>query len=184
MAGAQSQLIEGGAVGPELVGSDHPVPVDAHHHLVEVPVWARLGQLQPKPLSELWSELQGPVPDRFLGDLKATLSQEPSNVAIAQREPKVKPDGLLNDHGRKSVTGIGDRRHHIKLPHCAECATTRPCFSVLWPEAPRSRPPQTCSEFAVKSVLVHYKFTRLDATRCPKNPGILRYTRKPALLTS
>lgn len=51
----------------------------------------------------------------FVGDVEPALGQQVFPVAVAQREPEIKPDCLLDDRGRELVAGVGDRRHPSRL---------------------------------------------------------------------
>jgi hypothetical protein len=88
---------------PELPAHNH------HGHLSEMPLrrrpWASTVQFS----GESRPELQDPPSHRFVGDIQPTLSEEIFNVAIAERETQIKPDGVPDDDGRKLVAGKRDR---------------------------------------------------------------------------
>jgi hypothetical protein len=83
--------------------SPQPVlpPADLQLHLVDVPF---VGPSRPSPTKLLGvgrAELAAPEADRFITDLDAALAQQLLNVAMAQIEPVVQPDGVADDLGGK-----------------------------------------------------------------------------------
>jgi hypothetical protein len=52
-----------------------------------------------------------PAPNGFVGDHDAPLRQQIFDVAKAQCEPEIKPNGLLDNFGRKAVAAIADFLH-------------------------------------------------------------------------
>jgi hypothetical protein len=88
---------------PELPARDH------HGHLVEMPLrrWPRASTT--KFSSEQWPELQGLPSHRFVGHIEPTLREQIFDVAIAERETRIEPNGAPNDRGRKLVAGERDR---------------------------------------------------------------------------
>jgi hypothetical protein len=54
-------------------------------------------------------ELQEPSPHRFVGHIEPTLSEQIFDVAIAERETHIEPNGVPDDRGRKLVAGKRDR---------------------------------------------------------------------------
>jgi hypothetical protein len=61
--------------------------------------------------SELQPELQDPSPDRLVRNIGAAFCQEFLDVAVAEREAQIKPDGAADDARREPVAGRGDGRH-------------------------------------------------------------------------
>ena len=59
--------------------------------------------------SEQWPELQDPPSNRFLGHVEPTLSEQIFDVAIAERETHIEPNGVAGDRRRKLVAGKRDR---------------------------------------------------------------------------
>src|SRR5450631_1302463 len=49
------------------------------------------------------AELQSPAADRLVGHIDATLGEHILDVAVAQSEAEIEPDGLLDDDARKAV---------------------------------------------------------------------------------
>jgi hypothetical protein len=76
-----------------------PLARDRHDHLVHVPATGRTRSSTPTLAREQRPELDDPATDRLVGDAEAAFSQEVL-VAVAQREPKIQPDGTLYDQGR------------------------------------------------------------------------------------
>jgi len=62
-------------------------------------------------------EFQNPAPHRFIGNIQAALGQEILNVAVAQCEPEVQPNCVLDNRGREAVPAIGELIHAESLPH-------------------------------------------------------------------
>jgi len=70
---------------------------DPDDHLVEMSsrTW-----LLPKPSQtacDLRPEFQHPPANRLIAHLDATLGHEILDIAVAQREPKIRPNGVLDD---------------------------------------------------------------------------------------
>jgi hypothetical protein len=58
------------------------------------------------------SKMIDPSSHGFIGDCDSAFRQQILDVAEAQSVSGVQPDRLLNDHGRKAVTGVADFGHH------------------------------------------------------------------------
>jgi hypothetical protein len=88
---------------PELLARNHD------GHLIEMSSrrWPRASTA--KFSSEQWPELQDPPSHRFVGDIEPTLSEQIFDVAIAERETHIEPNGAPDDRGRKLVAGKRDR---------------------------------------------------------------------------
>jgi hypothetical protein len=78
-------------------------------HLIEVPPrdWPRASAA--KFLSEHRPEFQYPSPHRLVGDMQPALSEQIFNVAIAECETDIKPNGVPDDRRRELVAGKRDR---------------------------------------------------------------------------
>jgi hypothetical protein len=59
------------------------------------------------------AELEHPAPDGLVGRIDAALGEHVLDVAAAECEPEVKPDGMLDDRRRKAMAGIGQTAHVI-----------------------------------------------------------------------
>ena len=80
--------------------------VDGDEHFVEMPPPVR-----PRPSSSQLArndpaELQSPAADRLVGHINATLGEHILDVAVAQSEAEIQPDGLLYDDAWKAVAAI------------------------------------------------------------------------------
>ena len=69
---------------------------------------------RPRPSTAQFSgehrpEFQYPSPHRFVGHIEPTLSEQIFDVAIAERETHIEPNGVPDDRGRKLVAGKRDR---------------------------------------------------------------------------
>ena len=52
--------------------------------------------------------LPSPTPHRFIRNINATFSEQIFDVSVAEGKPGIQPESVLNDHGWKSESGIGD----------------------------------------------------------------------------
>ena len=112
----------GSGSGPPAPRPHHRPPatgtsaaVDPHHHLIEMPARAGLAPQLPQVPRDRRPELADPAPDRLVGDIQSALRQQLLNVPVAQREPEIKPHGMLDDGGWELVAGIRDRLHPGRL---------------------------------------------------------------------
>jgi hypothetical protein len=48
---------------------------------------------------EQWPKLQNPSPHRFVGDIQTALGKQIFDVAIAERETEIEPNGVPDDCG-------------------------------------------------------------------------------------
>ena len=58
--------------------------------------------------------------------MSSPLGKEIFDISIAEREPQVEPDGMLDDNRRKSVTAVGDSHNPTSL-----LASSLPCYPVI-----------------------------------------------------
>jgi hypothetical protein len=72
----------------------------------------------PEPPGIREAESFAPVPNGFVRDSDTAVREEVFDVAEAQGEAVVKPHGVADDGGRKSVAGIADEvvGHLATLP--------------------------------------------------------------------
>jgi hypothetical protein len=84
-------------------------PRDRHGHFAEMPPrrWPRASTA--KVSGEQRPELQYPSSHRFVGDIQTTLSKQIFDVAIAERETHIQPNGVPDDRRRKLMAGKRDR---------------------------------------------------------------------------
>ena len=84
---------------------------DLEKDFVQVPAiggpWAATADL----LGVDAAELQRPSPNGFVGHVDAPFGKQVLDIAIAQCEPEIEPDGMLDDCGWKPVTGVRNRVH-------------------------------------------------------------------------
>ena len=78
-------------------------------HLIEMPT-----RCWPRPSTAQFSgehrpEFQYPSPHNFVGHIEPTLGEQIFDVAIAERETHIEPNGVPDDRGRKLVAGKRDR---------------------------------------------------------------------------
>jgi len=117
VAPALNQHIENLALVIDGAPQVHPFASNPDHHLVEVPSIARPWAAPPQLSCDPGPEFQNPAPHRFIGNLQAALGQEILNVAVAQCEPEVQPNCVLDNRGREAVPAIGELIHAESLPH-------------------------------------------------------------------
>jgi hypothetical protein len=84
----------------------HLLSLDLDEDLIGVPDITQSNLLLSKPAGVLRSELQTPEPNRLIRDQNATLGQQIFDVAKAERESVIKPDGMTDDLGRKPMTSV------------------------------------------------------------------------------
>ena len=89
-----------------------------HEEFVEMPRVADHPGKVSEPLGVREAEGLAPVPNGFVRDGGAAMREEVFDVAEAQGEAVVEPDGVADDGGRKSVPRIADEvvGHLATLP--------------------------------------------------------------------
>ena len=87
-------------------------PRDRYGHLVEMPArrWPRTPTA--KFSREQRSELQDPASHRLVGDIQPTLRERTFDVAIAEREAHIEPNGVPDDHRRELMAR--ERNRHAQ----------------------------------------------------------------------
>ncbi len=110
---------------PEILA----LALDRHEDLVQVPSVAQPTLPTLQTTSVLRTELEAPKPDRLVGNRDAALRQQILNVPKAHTESMVKPYGVADDLGWKSVSAVA--RHvafHRQVCHSpTELDSTRAC---------------------------------------------------------
>jgi hypothetical protein len=89
----------------------HAATLDGDHHLVQVPPITGSRAQSAHITGDDWPKLEDPSPDRLVGDVEASLSQELFDIAVAEREAQVEPDTVPDDLGRELVTPVGNGLH-------------------------------------------------------------------------
>ncbi len=79
---------------------------DGDEHLIHVPDVTEAALWPPQSAGIRWSELPTPGSNGFVGYGDAPLSEKVLDVAKAQREPMVQPDGVADDFGWEAVASI------------------------------------------------------------------------------
>ena len=77
--------------------------VDLDHHLIKVPLVTHLWSIAADRVGKERAELSFPVPHRLVAGLNATIGEQFLDIAKAQAEAIIKPDGLADDLARKAV---------------------------------------------------------------------------------
>jgi HSP20 family protein len=111
VAPALNQHIEDLALMIDGAPQVHPLAGDSDDHLVEVPPIARARAGPPEPSCNPGSEFQHPAPYRLIGDIEPALGKQILHIAIAQGEPEVQPDRVLDDRRRKAMSAIREMGH-------------------------------------------------------------------------
>ena len=75
-------------------------------HFIHVPDVAEPTLSSPQSRSIRWSKLPAPGSNGFVGHGDATLGEKVLDIAKAQSEPMVQPDGMADDLGCKAVASI------------------------------------------------------------------------------
>jgi hypothetical protein len=87
---------------PEIVA----LAADRDEQLVHMPDVTEPTLSPPQSTSICWSKLPAPGSNRFVGHRDAALGEKVFNVAKAESEAIVQPDGMTDDLGRKPVAPI------------------------------------------------------------------------------
>jgi hypothetical protein len=95
---------------------------NSYGHLIEMPTrcwpWASTAKFS----SEQRPKLQNPSPHRFVGDIQTALRKQIFDVAIAERETHIQPNGVPDDRRRELMAGKRDR--HAPSYPTTGCALT------------------------------------------------------------
>src|SRR6185312_12445525 len=83
--------------------------VRTRHTLIEMPTRRRPRASTAKFSGERRSEFQYPSPHRFVGDIQIALRKQIFDVAIAERETHIQPNGVPDDRRRELMAGKRDR---------------------------------------------------------------------------
>lgn len=90
--------------------------IDPDEDLIEMPATGMYDSTTPDAPGVERLELGRPKPSRFVGDAYPSFGEKILDVPIAQREPEIEPDGVLDDPGRKAMAGVGRARHLVCYP--------------------------------------------------------------------
>src|SRR3954466_11282698 len=93
----------------------HPSAGNPDDHLVEVPQRTRAPTALLQLAGDPRAKFQHPAPDRFVGDIKAALSKQLLDIAIADREPKIEPDRVLNHGRREAMAAVQEQSHSLTI---------------------------------------------------------------------
>src|SRR5712672_1633538 len=88
------------------------------------------------------SEFEHPTANALVGDVEPTLGKQLLDIAIAQSEAQVEPNGVLNHGRRKTVPAIGDRKHPRSLRpvgHYSQVILTMPLYLISETNEHRSK---------------------------------------------
>ena len=106
VAPALNQHVEDFAFVVDGAPEIHSLTADPNHHLIEVPLRSGTRAISAQPAREYRLELEDPLPDCFVRDVETTFGEQLLNVAVAQRETEIQPDGVLDDEGGEAVPTI------------------------------------------------------------------------------
>src|SRR5580704_12912344 len=93
-----------------------------HGHLIEMPTQCWPWASTPKFSGEQRPELQYPSSHRFVGDIQTALRKQIFDVAIAERETHIQPNGVPD--GRRQELMAGNRDRHAPSYPTTGCALT------------------------------------------------------------
>ena len=71
-----------------------------------MPAIARPRTNLPQPPCNHRLEFQHPAAHALVGDIEPALGKQFLDVAVAEREAQVEPDGMLDDNRRKAVAAV------------------------------------------------------------------------------
>jgi len=77
--------------------------LDANKHLIQMPLVAGSGATALQRRGEHPTKADAPLTDVFIADDNATFGQDPLDIAEAQAEAVIKPNGMLDDLARKAA---------------------------------------------------------------------------------
>jgi hypothetical protein len=87
----------------------HVLARDPDDHFVEMPAITRSRTAPLQSPGDRRSELEHPTANALVGNVQPALGKQLLNIAIAQAEPEVQPDGMLDDDRRKAMPTIRKR---------------------------------------------------------------------------
>ena len=87
---------------PEIMN----LAADPDEDLVQMPASRRPWPAPSDPCGIDPAELERPSTYRLVGDVDAAFREEILDIAVAQGEPEIEPDRMLDDRGRKSVADV------------------------------------------------------------------------------
>jgi len=79
----------------------HALAIDRYDHFIEVPLTIRFGPRVSQISRDRRTKLQDPAADGLVADAQASRSEQILDVAVAQGEPQIKPDRVLDDRRRE-----------------------------------------------------------------------------------
>src|SRR5208282_2913878 len=104
--------------------------------------WPRASM--PKFSGEQRPEFQDPSPHRLVGDIQPTLGEQVFDVAIAERETDIEPNGVPDDRRGELVAGERDRHPPSYPSNGPELTTANFCsISRQTENGAAARPPKS-----------------------------------------
>ena len=94
----------------------HQLAGNPDHHLVPDPHGRSAADAAVVAAARLSVQTEHRAADGFIGEVEPTLRDEILDVSVAEREPQVEPDSMLDDNRRKAVAAISDFSHRVSLP--------------------------------------------------------------------
>ena len=91
---------------------------DCDEHFVHVPDVAESPLSSPQSMNIRWSKLSAPGSNCFAGYGDASLREKVLDIAKAQGEPMVQPNGMADDFGWKAVASIQGFHRSIVAGRC------------------------------------------------------------------
>src|SRR5438034_8644363 len=93
--------------------------IDPEEHFIKIPLVPRPRRSSSQVVSIKLAELEAPFSDRLIAESDTAHRHHLFNIAEAQGEAEVQPDGMTDDLGREAMTMV--RRdgcaHRASMPH-------------------------------------------------------------------
>jgi hypothetical protein len=112
---ALHQNVEDLALGVDRTPQVDQPTIDFDENLVKMPSGMRPGPAPSKVNCDHGTEVIHPATHRLIGNDDPTLGQQVLDIAKAQGEPGIKPDGPLDDHWREAIPAVADLGHRERL---------------------------------------------------------------------
>jgi len=113
VSSALNQDLEDLALMIDRAPQVHMPAGDPDDHFVEMPAITRSRTAPSQSPGDRRSEFEHPTANALVGNVEPALGQQLLNIAIAQAEPEVQPDSMLDDDRRKAMPTIRERMHGL-----------------------------------------------------------------------
>ena len=103
VSSALNQDLEDLALMIDRAPQVHMPAGDPDDHFVEMPAITRSRTAPSQSPGDRRSEFEHPTANALVGNVEPALGKQLLNIAIAQAEPEVQPDGMLDDDRREAM---------------------------------------------------------------------------------